>query len=100
MRGITENLKSISCIPASYDYISMYAENRLFSKVSRASYDNRKNELSISMSGRSSMKQKMYLLLEDGNKITERQAGRDHERQRKILLKAQPNLAERKKTKG
>jgi hypothetical protein len=72
IKGISEGLKNIPHILASYDYISMYAENRLLSRVSRASYDEGKKELSISMSGRSLMKQQMYLFLEEGERIREK----------------------------
>lgn len=72
IKGVSEKLKAIPHILASYDYISGYAENRLLSHISQASYTEANRKLAITLKGTSSMNQKMYLFLEDGEKTVEK----------------------------
>ncbi|MCK9265656.1 hypothetical protein M0P98_02045 [bacterium] len=72
IKGISDKLRSIPHIMASYDHISRYAENRLFSNISQASYNESNRELTITLKGKSCMEQKVYLFTQNGEDIVEK----------------------------
>ncbi len=72
IKGISKELKNIPHILKSYDFISMYAENRSLSYISKSLYDKEKDELFITLNGKSRMKQQICLFVEEDETILEK----------------------------